>query len=211
MANEKKARLVGHAFGDGNIHRRKFYFIYTNSNQQLHRFISQIIYTEFGNSKTVKRKSGKGIPQLQFSAKIGREIAKLGGVIGSKIHQPIKVPEWIKNGNEKIKANFLAAIFDDEGYFRDTKGCKQIVLKFSKIHELEKNLNEFLEEIRQMLLELDIKVSEIKNDQVKQNKRGEIVISKRIWITGKDNFLKFKEKIPIIHPEKVKKLSRLCS
>ena len=209
--NERIARLIGHTFGDGYIHKEKFYFIYTNSNQKLLEFVSEIIEKEFGNLKVIKRKSGKNVPQLQFPAKIGRKISELGGIVGSKVHQSIRIPNWIKNGSEKIKTSFLAAIFDDEGYFRDTKGCKQIVIKFSKAYELENNLNEFLEDIREMLLQLDIKVSVIKNDQIKQNKKGKIIISKRIWVTGRNNFLKFREKIPLIHPEKIEKLLRLCS
>jgi len=211
MANANLARLVGHAFGDGNIHKRKFYFIYTNSNRKLREIVKKIIKKEFKEVKITHRKSGKKIPQLQFPAKIGRKIIEMGGIAGSKVRQPTKIPEWIKNGSKKIKANFLAAIFDDEGYFRDTSGCKQIVLKFSKLKSLEANLDEFLGEIRQLLQDLGIRVSPIKNDQLKQNKKGETIISKRIWITGKENFKEFKRKIPIVHPEKVRKLSNLCS
>ena len=211
MANASLARLVGHAFGDGNIHKYKFYFIYTNSNEKLRKMITNIIEKEFKKFKITKRKSGKGIPQLQFSVKIGRKIIELGGIAGSKVRQITKIPVWIKNGDNKIKANFLAAILDDEGYFRDTKGSKQIVLKFSKIQHLENNLDNFLQEIRQLFLDLNIRISEVKKDQIKSNKRREIIVSKRIWITGRENFIRFREKIPIAHPDKLNKLSNLCS
>ena len=211
MANKiALARLLGHSFGDGNIHRSKHYFIYTNSNKKLQERVKKLVKKEFKDVKICERRSGMGVTQLQFSAKVGRKLEELGGIRGSKVHQSFQVPQWIKDGEEKVKVNFLAAIFDDEGYFRDSRGCKQIVLKFSKTKRLEDSLVNFLKEISQLLNELGIKASDIKKDQEKSNSTGEIIVSKRIWITGKTNFIRFKEKIPISHPIKKRKLYRMC-
>lgn len=54
MANENLARLVGHALGDGNIHKHKFYFIYTNSNRTLRRLVIDTIGKEFKEYKMLK-------------------------------------------------------------------------------------------------------------------------------------------------------------
>ncbi len=211
MTNANIARLLGYSFGDGNIHRKKYYFIYTNSNTKLMEEVVKIVKEEFPNVVLNNRMSGKGIPQIQFSAMVGRKLVGLGAVNGSKTTQEMKIPKWIKESNEIIKANFLGAIFDDEGYFRDERGKKQIVIKFSKINYLEENLNSFLKEISSLLNDLKIKVSDIKKDQIKNNSKGEIMISKRIWITGKENFLRFKEKILLFHPERIRKLTNICS
>lgn len=95
MANKNAllARLVGHAFADGHIHKTKNYFIYVNSN------------------------------------KVGKQLAKKGAPVGSKVLQAIRIPEWIINGATDIKSAFLSAIYDDEGYFRDTPTSRQIVFK----------------------------------------------------------------------------------
>lgn len=209
MTNENLARLIGHNFGDGYIHPNKFYFVYVNSSQKLLENIKQTVLKEFRNVKINESLSGKGVPRLQFSSIVGKKLLAIGGVSGSKIDKVVNIPQWIINGNEKIKANFLAALFDDEGYFRDEKGSKQIVIKFSKNVLLEENLNEYLETIRNLLRDLDIKASKVKDDQIKINNKGRLVISKRIWITGKRNFVIFKEKIPILHPLKLERLSRM--
>jgi hypothetical protein len=45
------ARLIGHAFGDGSIHKTKYYFIYTNSNDVLQRKVKELVIKTFGNVK----------------------------------------------------------------------------------------------------------------------------------------------------------------
>ena len=47
----KIARLVGHAFGDGYIHKTKYYFVYTNSSAILHNYVRQLISDIFGDVK----------------------------------------------------------------------------------------------------------------------------------------------------------------
>lgn len=211
MANKNIASLVGHAFGDGNIHKNKFYFIYTNSNKQLRERVTEIITKEFEKISVNKRMSGKNIPQLQFSAKVGRELIKSGARAGSKVRQITEIPKWIMKGNKEIKVAFLSAIFDDDGYFRNTKNCRMIVIKFSKIIQLEKKLNSLLRGVSLLLKDIGIKTSDVKQDQKRINSRNETIISKRIWITKKENFIKFKKEIPIFHPQKINKLDSMCS
>ncbi len=211
MANERIARLVGHAFGDGYIHTTKFYLIYTNSSNSLHEYITQMISEEFGEFDVCQRESGKGVRQQQFSAKVGRTLYSHGAPKGSKIHQNLSIPHWIRTGTENVKASFLSAIFDDDGYIRDQRDCMQIVLKHAKIKPLEDSLIRYLQEVSQLLDDLGIHTSEVKQDQEKTKPNKEIVVSKRIWITEKVNFQRFRELIPIQHPEKQIKLANMCT
>ena len=211
MANEMKiARLVGHVFGDGSIHKTKQYFVYTNSNKKLQQIIQQIIKQVFGKMKFNIGKSISGIPRYQYSNIVGKFLAKKGAPVGSKIYQSTKIPEWIYSGNEKIKSAFLGAIFDDEGNFRDSKNSRQIVFKAAKLKDLKEELEQYLLQIIQMLNDLGIKTSEIKHDQIKRRKDGSEIISLRFWITGKENFKRFQQKIMLLHPEKIKKLSNMA-
>jgi intein/homing endonuclease len=211
MANEiETARLVGHVFGDGSIHKSKQYFIYTNSNEKLQQTIQKIIKKIFRKIKFNVGTSISGTPRFQYSTIVGKWLVSKGAPAGSKIFQPTKIPEWILEGNEKIKSAFLGAIFDDEGNFRDSKNSKQIVFKSSKVKYLKKELEQYLLQIIQMLNEFKIKTSGIKHDQIKKRKDGSEIISLRFWITGKENFRRFREKIMILHPEKIKKLSNMA-
>ena len=209
MANERIARLVGHAFGDGYIHTTKFYLIYTNSNNSLHEYVTYLVSEEFGKFYVCERKSGKGVRQQQFSAKVGRALHSHGAPKGSKIHQNLSIPNWIRTGSENVKTSFLSAVFDDDGYFRDERNCMQIVLKHAKIKSLENSLINYLQEISQLFDDLGIRTSAVKHDQEKTKLNKETTISKRIWITDKVNFQRFRELIPIQHPEKQLKLTNM--
>jgi intein/homing endonuclease len=211
MTNERIARLVGHAFGDGYIHTTKFYLIYTNSSNSLHEYLTHLVSEEFGKFSVCERKSGKGVRQQQFSAKVGRTLHSYGAPKGSKIHQDLSIPTWIRTGPENVKASFLSAIFDDDGYFRDERNCMQIAQKHAKIKTLEDSLINYLQEISQLFDDLGIRTSEVKDDQEKTKQNKETVISKRIWITDKVNFQIFRKGIPIQHPEKQFKLTRMST
>lgn len=84
------------------------------------------------------------------------------------------------------------------------------MFKAAKIVDLKSELEQYLLQIVQMLNSLGIQTSNIKHDQIKKRKDGKKIISLRFWITSKENFKKFQEKIMILHPEKNKKLSNMA-
>lgn len=210
MANEDLARLVGHAFGDGSIHKKKQYFIYTNSNTKLHRNVTNLVQKQFGKVSQNVGTSISGTPRKQFSNKIGKELVKLGAPRGSKIFQETKVPSWILNGSKLVKSSFLAALFDDEGSFRKD-ASKQITFKAAKEISRRGQLKQYLEQLTKMLSELGVKTSEIKKDQIKKRRDDAEIVSLRFWITGRVNFLAFKEIIPLRHPDKLRNLNEMAS
>lgn len=212
MANKVLlARLIGHSFADGNIHKNKQYFIYVNSNNDLQNEVKSIVNSLFGNVAMNIGTSISGTPRYQYSNKVGKYLVSKGAPKGSKVLQEIHIPEWIKNGKSDIKSAFLGAIFDDEGYFRDSPNCRQIVLKAAKTLHLKKNLEEYLEDLMSMLEAFDIKSSGIRKDQIKKNKDGTEMISLRFWITKKENFQKFRDCVDIRHPERKNKLNNMFS
>ena len=211
MANKTAslARLIGHTFADGHIHKNKQYFIYVNSNLQMHKEVQRVVKELFGDVSLNKGTSISGTPRYQYSNRVGRYLASKGAPIGSKVLQKTKIPNWIRNGNPKIKSAFLGAIFDDEGYFRDSSNCRQIVFKAAKSFELRENLEEYLLDIISLLNSLGVKTSGVKSDQIKHNKNGMKMISLRFWITKNENFQAFRNKIQILHPERVAKLENI--
>lgn len=211
MANnlELTSRLLGHVFGDGSIHKNKRYFIYTNATPKLQIEVKGIVMKIFGKVPFNIGTSIAGTPRYQYSNKVGKALWKRGAPVGSKMMQVTSIPTWILNGNNKVKASFLGALYDDDGYLRDSESSRQIVLKATKIHHLEDNLRDYLNQVREMLEILGIHTSEIKSDQLKSRKDGCEMISLRFWITGKENIIKFRERIPLSHPSKKVKFNGL--
>ncbi len=211
MANKKHltSRLLGHVFGDGSIHKNKKYFIYTNATSELQSEVNKTIIGLLGKVPFNIGTSIAGTPRYQYSNKVGKFLLKKGAPLGSKIMQKTSVPKWILDGNEKIQTIFLGALFDDDGYFRDSAKCRQIVLKTAKVSYLEDSLRDYLAQIIQMLGNLGISTSDIKSDQLKTRKDGCEIVSLRFWITGKNNIMKFHEKIQLSHPSKKVKFDDL--
>ena len=162
----KFSRLIGHIFGDGSIHKNKLYYVYTNSNNELQENVKNLIESIYKNVKLNIGTSVAGTPRYQYSNFIGKEFVKIGAPQGSKILQPISVPKWIMNGTKEIKSEFLGALFDDEGYFRDNKKCQQIVFKSSKIIKFKGNLINYLQQITDLLNSIGIETSQIKFDRL---------------------------------------------
>jgi hypothetical protein len=128
-----KSRLLGHCFGDGYIHLRKQYFIYTNKSGTLLKAVSDEVTKEFGSKSFSLRTSIGGIPQIQFPAFVGRRLVELGAPQGAKTRQATKIPDWITKGDEQTKSEFLSALCDDEAGIRADAGFKQITIKSVKI------------------------------------------------------------------------------
>ncbi len=206
MANESISRLVGHAFGDGSIHHKKLYFIYTNSDNDMQLTVKKLIENEVGRVPMNIGTAISGTPRYQYSNKIGKLLVSFGAPIGSKVLNKTHVPCWIKTGSREIKAAYLAALYDDEGYFRSSPNSRQIVFKAAKSSHLRGNLVNYLNTIRGLLREFGIETSQIKNDQIKKREDGVEMTSLRFWITGHDNFVFFSKGIPLLHKEKRRRL-----
>ena len=206
--NQSIPRLLGHSFGDGYIHRAKWYFEYTNKAEELHDEVKESVSNIFGRVSHCRRTSIGGTPQVQFSPVVGKKLHDQGGPQGSKIRQGTIIPPTVTNGDEATIANFLGALCDDEAQIRTDSGSKQIALKSVKISSLEAELEAYLNQIREMFESLGVTCSAPKRDRT-YVRRGETRISKRIWITSSTNFATFARKIVLNHSEKRARLQTL--
>lgn len=201
-------RLLGHSFGDGYIHINKFYFIYTNTSDELLKSTVADVRTQFGTSQFCERKSIGGTPQIQFPAFVGRRLNELGAPRGPKSLQRTTIPGSITHAPEQAKAEFLGALCDDEANVRADIGSKQITIKAAKLVSLEPELDDYLNQIRQLFVSLGIKCSSPKRDRTYVRK-GQRKISKRIWITSRTDFATFARKIVLVHNERRARLKTL--
>src|SRR5438445_11856490 len=104
--NQSIPRLLGHSFGDGYIHRAKWYFVYTNNAEELHDEVKESVSNIFGGVSHCRRTSIGGTPQVQFSPVVGKKVNDQGGPQGSKIRQGPIITPTMPNGNDERSANF---------------------------------------------------------------------------------------------------------
>ncbi len=201
-------RLLGHSFGDGYIHISKFYFIYTNTSNELLKFVTDEVTSEFDEVSFCNRTSIGGTPQVQFSAFVGRRLNEFGAPRGPKSKQKTKIPNSIMRGPESAKADFLGALCDDEAGIRPDLGSKQITIKSAKLVSLEPELDSYLNQIRELFSSLGIKCSAPNRDRT-YVRAGQQKISKRIWITSSTDFVTFAQRIVLNHAEKRARLRTL--
>ncbi len=124
----------------------------------------------------------------------------LGVPTGNKVYNPFLVPEWIYNGPDKVKKIFLSTIYGNEGSKpQDNKWRIQFVL--SKTKEYVPNLLQFLNQVREMLNYFDISTSHI---QLRKQKRR--AFCGRFYIKGKENLVKFHNKIGFLYASEKQKV-----
>ncbi|MEK6869351.1 MAG: LAGLIDADG family homing endonuclease, partial [Nanoarchaeota archaeon] len=117
----------------------------------------------------------------------------LGVPTGNKVYKPFLVPKWIYYGSDKIKSTFLSTIYGNEGSKpQNNKFRIQFVL--SKNKDFVPNLLEFLNQVRSMLNHFGISTSHI---QLRKQKRR--AFCGRFYIKGKDNLVKFYNKIGFLY------------
>jgi hypothetical protein len=200
--------LLGHSFGDGYIHINKFYFVYTNTSEELLKLVVDEVRTQFGTSQFCERKSVGGTPQVQFPAFVGRRLHEIGAPRGPKSLQKTTIPDSIMRAPESVKADFLGALCDDEANIRPDIGSKQTTIKAAKLVSLEPELDDYLNQIRRLFEDLGIKCSQVRRDRT-YVRRGQRKISKRIWITSRTEFATFARKIVLNHDERRARLKTL--
>jgi len=201
-----KARILGHLFGDGwasqktqslgfagkinpndlNLIKKDLELLELKSSNIFSRETKSIFKNNFGKLIEIKGKSHS----IQASRKAYKLFDSLGVIKGDKITQKTKIPDWIKNGNDKIKAEFLAALMGSDGQ-KITKAknafgdFNAIRLSFNKLKSLRKEAIEYAEEIKDLFESLGIKISKITERAGNIRKNGSETI--KIVLTLKKN------------------------
>jgi len=157
--------LIGHGMGDGWL-RDNFEFGFFNNRKELIDEVTKCMQIAFSTTlEPTERKYKPG--EIIFSSKIGIMLELAGLPKGEKVFKPFDVPKWILHGNKEIKIAFIRALFDDEGwvkvkFIRQSSSTQRMIgINMTKSVEFINEHNNFLENIRTMLLDLGIKSSKI--------------------------------------------------
>ena len=175
--DEKLGSIVGHILGDGSIDKRFNAVFYSNSNVELlgefREYMKSIFGIEpriwvqekahFGRTKWMKR-----LPELKDIPRghnVGLFYPRICGITLHEIFGKFAdgknkhITEEIKNFNNSFKIGFLRAFFDDEG----SVNSSSYTIRFHQDNKI------LLEEIRSLLLELNIKSNPVRT-YIKRNK-----------------------------------------
>jgi len=196
---EELASLIGHAFGDGHVSTQRFKYV--NKRKELVDEVknyTNLIFGHEGREFYIKNKECFGI---EFPGVVGHLLHLVGAVHGRKTVKEMSVPNWIKKSSDEIKISFIRALFDDEGSVIMSKFQSFICISMYKDVKLIESHLKFLNEIRQILIELGIKPTKA---MYKKDYKDTKEFGLRIY--SFNSLLNFSKKIKFTHLLKNEKL-----
>lgn len=157
FVSSKLASLVGHCLGDGHVSRERLKYV--NQRKELVEEVINQTRIIFGHSG--RKFLYNGCYCVEFPGIVGRLLGFLGVPLGRKVSQEFEIPQWIQNGSKKIKSAFLRALFDDEGSVINNSKYRFLTISMYKQNNFIESHLKFLNQIRQMLIDLEIKPTKI--------------------------------------------------
>ena len=196
MVSINLARIVAKISGDGHLSKRQI--MYFNTSATLREEFKEDIKVIFGKPKMSEGIMSSGTP---YVAVFGKSIVNiLLQFLPSYNSHDIYIPKEILNSENKILKEYIRTFYDDEG-------CASLRLnkktnEWKRSVTLTSNSYNILQQIKEILLNLEIKTNKIIRTKPKSDYDNSFVLG----ITGKDNFGKFQQEIGFKHPQKAKML-----
>ncbi|MBU2523124.1 MAG: RtcB family protein [Nanoarchaeota archaeon] len=208
-------KLIGFILGDGVISVSKIkqasFYAKTEDLEEIKKDIEELGFATqniFKRNRNHKIKTYYGTKEFSFeetslhkkSAAFAAILISLGCPYGSKTHQEYGVPKWILKAPLWQKRLFLAAFFGAELSSPKTMNKYNFYepqLNMNKAENLKENAIDFLNDIRHLLSEFEVKSSfpvEV-NGYKYEGKRGNTVGLRLKMLNNPENLLNFFEKI----------------
>lgn len=184
-------RIVARICGDGHLSDRQI--MYFNTCPTLIEEFKLDIKNQFGNPGMSGGKMNSGTP---YVAVYGKHIVNhLKKYLQSYNSHNISIPKAFLESDRMLR-EFLRTFYDDEG-------CAALRLN-RKTNEWKRNITlssnsyKILSQVKQVLLNLGIRSNKIIRNHRSSKRDQSFLLS----ITGKENFIAFREKIGFKHPRK---------
>lgn len=196
------ARIVAHLMGDGCVTKK--YFAYYNKNLVLLEGFQKDLCLLFDNLHFTKGKVNSGTSFLMLQNKQINLFFK--SLLSDYRSFSLTMPKFVNTPD--LQREFLRALYDDEG-------C--VALRtFKRTNEIKRNITlssnsiYLIQEIKEILFNnFGINSNQIYK-YVKKRDAKEFV-NYVLSITGRDNFIKFREEIGFTHPNKLCKLDLMIN
>lgn len=198
------ARLIGWLFGDGGINDRLHYFFICGTRNDLEK-IKIFIEKNFNLKCEIEENHGNSIIKkyngnsLQIKGEnwilrcnnslFARFLYSLDTPKGEKVLQKFNIPNWIMTGNNEVKKAFLNSILEAECQTHKVRIDKKIEILpvsfgMNKIGNFKSNLVSFLNEIKCLLSEFNIRTSQVEEPKpAVKRKDNKLTYSSRFYIS----------------------------
>ena len=177
------AKLVSYLTFDGHLAEDLKGFYLSSKRKDMLSDFEEIVHKKFRIMGRLEPGMGFGesYKYRVFSREVCRFLEKAGAPRGCKIKKTFLIPEWIKN-NQELYYNYLKVAFECEGgFWLESKKYPIVRFGLNKNENLAVNGEEFLIEMKRLLLNLDIETSNIW--VAKGNVRSDGIITKSFHFT----------------------------
>ncbi len=219
--SEGLAEIVGYLLSDGHIDwctsdgnpRTRKAIFYSNHESECIEFLRlcQNIFKFQG--KVQKYHSNTGFSDTHAyravinNATIARILILAGIPAGDKTKTEFSVPEWIMNGNSKIKRSFLRALYNFDGSVphvkKDRENCFQMGYTLNKKKDIFLNGIAFARQIRDMFKEFGVWFGKPINFETKNHKSSRTIM---ISVDNQKSIINFYNEIGFMNIDKQRKL-----
>ena len=162
------AILTAWLTGDGHIsrgiHDITFYEEHRDSLDNLAKSL-QIHFPHLRISNVKKQGCGNSYRLRVFNPALAHFFVVLGVPAGNKSEAPFQVPQFVLNGSDEVKRNYIGTIICCEGStpkIAKKHSGNAIGFSLSKVESLEKEHIEYMERLRGLLSEFGIMTSEVR-------------------------------------------------
>ena len=198
LASPELASVIGHSIGDGNVSERQFSFF--NQSIELVDEVIKNTNIAFDTDVVPEIFEKSGGKEIEFPTNIALLVNLAGSPIGEKVKRDFRIPNWIKCGNKEIKSAFIRALIDDEGSINKSN----IVFGMAKKEELLESHRIFIEELKEILLNLGVESNPIQKPLRINSGSVQLFFS-----IGKKELPKFIKNVGLTNSEKNYKVSQV--
>jgi len=162
------ARAVAHNVGDGHLSkdfRKLMFFDGEKASLENLKTEYQAHFPKLSISDVEKDSLSNGYELTVYNTALAHLFAALGVPAGNKVETAFSVPQFVLNGSDEVKRNYIGALFGSEGETPRLAGphsSNGITFGMSKKESLEDEHIQFLEQMRGLFNEFGIATSEVK-------------------------------------------------
>lgn len=198
MLSKNMVRIIAKISGDGSLCNNNRQIMYFNTCNLLREEFKEDINKEFNNPTMSEGKMNSGTPYVAVYGK--RIVNELKRYLQSYNSSHIFIPNEVINSSSNVLRGFIRTFYDDEG-------CASLRLDkktrtWKRNITLSSNSYDILKQVKEVLETFGIKTNKIIRNYSNSNYDQSFVLG----VTGKENFVVFKQMIGFKHPRKTKML-----